>query len=80
MKRSRGTRWRGVSGAYQAVEEEAVIEGMAGVFERGGPVLRSSGVENELCDCLAFVLDVWRAHVSPCRSECGTGAYRDILR
>lgn len=49
--------------AYQAVEEEAVVEGVAGVFEGGGPVLRASGVENELCDRLAFVLDVWRPRV-----------------
>ena len=80
MRWSRETRWRGVSGAYQAVEEEAVVEGVAGVFERGGPVLRSSGVENELRDCPAFVLDIWRPRISQCRCECGTDAYRDILR
>lgn len=36
--------------AYQAVEEEAVVEGVAGVFERDGSVLRPSRVEHELRD------------------------------
>lgn len=44
---------------YQTVEEEAVVEGVTGVLECDGPVLRPSRVENELGNCFPFVLDVW---------------------
>ena len=44
--------------AYQAVEEERVVEGVAGVFEHDGSVLGARGVEHELGDRLAFILDV----------------------
>ena len=49
----------GVRETYQGVEEEAVVESMAGVFEQDGSVSGSRGVEHELGNRLAFVLDVW---------------------